>query len=82
MLFSFLTGPPGPPGPPGPVGPPGPPGPQGPSRIRHHRAHLQAAQNIGKISFFTQVSIHRTVEDTYLRISDAAPPAPFFFFIF
>lgn len=73
----FLTGPPGPPGPPGPVGPPGPPGPQGPSRIRHHRAHLQAAQNMGKVSFST----HRTVETAYLRISDAAPPALFFFHV-
>lgn len=39
----IVEGPPGPPGPQGPVGPPGPPGPQGPPRIRHHRAHLQAA---------------------------------------
>eukprot|EP00064_Thunnus_orientalis_P007415 superscaffoldBa00000822_g7435 len=42
-------GPPGPPGPPGLMGPPGPPGPQGPPRIRHHRAHLQAAQTLGPL---------------------------------
>lgn len=42
----IIEGPPGPPGPPGPAGPPGPPGPQGPPRIRHYRAHLQAAQTL------------------------------------
>lgn len=31
------------------MGPPGPPGPQGPPRIRHHRAHLQAAQTLGPL---------------------------------
>ncbi|KAJ0056370.1 hypothetical protein NL108_006884, partial [Boleophthalmus pectinirostris] len=44
----IIEGPPGPPGAPGPAGPPGPPGPQGPPRIRHNRAHLQAAQTLAK----------------------------------
>ncbi|KAJ0001640.1 hypothetical protein NQD34_001436 [Periophthalmus magnuspinnatus] len=44
VIIEGPPGPPGPPGAPGAAGPPGPPGPQGPPRIRHNRAHLQAAQ--------------------------------------
>ncbi|CAL1603542.1 unnamed protein product [Knipowitschia caucasica] len=46
VIIQGPPGPPGPPGAPGPAGPAGPPGPQGPSRIRHNRAHLQAAQTL------------------------------------
>ncbi|XP_020794677.2 gliomedin [Boleophthalmus pectinirostris] len=46
VIIEGPPGPPGPPGAPGPAGPPGPPGPQGPPRIRHNRAHLQAAQTL------------------------------------
>ncbi|XP_072321096.1 gliomedin [Eucyclogobius newberryi] len=46
VIIEGPPGPPGHPGAPGPAGPPGPPGPQGPARIRHNRAHLQAAQTL------------------------------------